>query len=287
MKPGSLARKSLWLLGSLIVLLVFTGLDWFPTIKVLNRLKREQRNVALKTRNFSLMAAGFFFPDAKEKLLFARNDSWFFRSLPRVENDAAWLDMALSALAGKARSDHILQALFLASPAPAMDLDLRLTLKGPTAGLDEWLAGQRQEIRQLCRSAAVAGQFDWSSFFSGPAYFGNMRLASRPLAIVLAAPQPALLNFINHISWSDARLEIVRLHLEPGAAISRAWIVCRGDYLTSKDSVWRTVPGESETTAGNLLIDPDSPMLWQPVDPGMVGEALKNELPSTAGRGRN
>lgn len=284
MKSRTLTRKFLWLLGSLIVLLVFTGMDWLPTIKALNRLKREQRNEVLKTNNFALMASGFVFPDAEEKQLFARNDARFFRSLPQVEDDAAWLDMALSALAGKVRSDHILQALFLTSPAPVMDLEFRLTRQGSTDVLDEWLAGQRQKIRQLFRSAAHPRQFAWSSVFAGSAYFDNKRLASRPLAIVLAAPLPALLNFINHISWSDARLEIVRLHLEPGAAISRAWIICRGNYLTSKDSVWWAVPGEPEATVGNLLIDPDSSMLWQPVEPGEVGQASKNELPSIAGR---
>ena len=64
----------------------------------------------------------------------------------------------------------------------------------------------------------------------------QQRLASRTLAVALAAPLPALLDFINHISWGEARLEIVRLHLEPGAALSRAWLICRGNYLVRKPS---------------------------------------------------
>jgi hypothetical protein len=60
-------------------------------------------------------------------------------------------------------------------------------------------------------------------------------------------------------------------------------LICRGNYLVSKPSDC-AVKEVSGSIGDNLLVDADSPLLWQPVDPGAVGLAAKNELPPVDGR---
>jgi hypothetical protein len=110
------------------------------------------------------------------------------------------------------------------------------------------------------------------------------RLASPSLVIVLGAPLPALLDFVNHLSWGATRLEIVRLHLEPDAPDSRAWMVVRGHFFSGYPSPWdlHWEKGQGD----DLLIDPDSPVLWQKVDPGIASREQHNELPPVGYRDR-
>ena len=98
------------------------------------------------------------------------------------------------------------------------------------------------------------------------------------------APLPVLLDFINHLSWGHARLEIVRLRLEPGTPLARAWMVCRGSFqvrlpIGPGPSAWNPA-----TPAADLLIDPDSPLLWQQGRTRVSPTAVeKSELPPASG----
>jgi hypothetical protein len=68
--------------------------------------------------------------------------------------------------------------------------------------------------------------------------------------------------------------------LEPGPGLCRAWLVCRGNYLTQLPSAY-DVAGEPAGSRESLLIDPDSPLLWKKVPPGMYRPDEKKELPPT------
>jgi hypothetical protein len=277
MQPRKLARKFLWILVTLAVALIFIGLDWLPTLKDINRLRREQRDETLIIKNFAVMAASFVFPDAEEKSLFAQNNVLLRRSLPQMYDNDAWLAMALLELQAQARAEGIANALVLLNHH-AVGAEFDAVNPGRPAELADWVALQYWDIQEGFGIARDPSRYSWHNIFSGLEFVRKQRLASRVLGVVLAAPLPALLNFINHISWGEARLEIVRLHLEPGAALSRAWLICRGNYLVRKPSAWAVKEGP-ETLGDNLLVDPDSPLLWQPVNPEAVGLATKNELP--------
>jgi hypothetical protein len=278
MKPGKLARILVHCLIMLVILLAFAWLDWFPTVKELSGLRRDQSDLKRKIKEHSAMSARFTFPDAEERELIAGSGVELQRALPQAETDAAWLDTALRALARQVGEDHVTKALFLTNPDPDSAPEEPAALDGKTDDLGSWLVEQRREILRNFRGAADSGRFPWRFLFAHQGNPEGQKPASRPLAVALTAPLPRLLNFINHIAWNAARLEITCLRLEPGVPLAKAWLVCRGNYLSRRPSAWavKEVAGSFDR---NLLVDADSDLLWQPVNPGMVGPASKKELP--------
>jgi hypothetical protein len=282
MKALAPMKKLAWIFGATGVLLMVVVWDWLPTAKDLNRLRREQRDAALKTKNSTRVASGFIFPDADEKLLFAKNNLLLRRSLPHLHDHDAWLALVTSELQAQARAKGIANVRIY-SDEQAMGAEFDKSATGRPDRLADWLLLHSRDIRESYQNADDPGRYPWHGVFSGTEFVRNRQLASRPLLVALAAPLPALLGFINRISWEGARLEVVRLHLEPGAVLSRAWLICRGSYLASQSSVW-VVEKDSATAGENLLVDPDSPLLWQKVNPDLVPPILKKELPTAAGR---
>ena len=116
MKAMALLKKIAWTFAALGILLVFILLDWLPTVKDLNRLRREQQDETLKIKNFTVMASGFVFPDAEEKSLFAQNNARLRRSLPQMHDNDAWLAMALLELQAQVRAEGIANARVLFRP---------------------------------------------------------------------------------------------------------------------------------------------------------------------------
>jgi len=281
MKPMTLMKKLAWIFGAMGILLIFIVLDWLPTVKDLNLLRREQRDEILKIKNFAVMASSFVFPDAEEKSFFAQNDDLLRYSLLQVDDNDSWLAMVLLELQAQVRAEGIANARVLFTQQ-VQGTDIGTAGPGQPAELADWLPLQYQDIQKSFQLAADPGRYPWYGVFSGLESARQQRLASRPLVIALAVPLPSLLNFINRVSWGEARLEIVCLRLELGSALPRAWLICRGNYLVRKPSAWM-VKEVSETVGEYLLVDPDSPMLWQPVDPKAVGLASKNELPPMPG----
>ncbi len=267
---GTLAFLAL--LGGLVVL------DWYPTVRDLGRLRRERSDLEGKIRSYALTASGFVFPDREEEKHFNSSYFSFSRELPWIEDDANWLEWWSESLRWQAEKDRLDGALLLFPAAPGGEVGpaVRLTGQGPAP---EWLAAEMPGIRKSMNSVSP-GRFPWVRLFAEP---GStlQPLACRPLALALEAPLPALLRFINHCSW-NMRLEIVRLRLEPGEPLARAWLACRSTFQIRTPSPW-VVPLQPGGVGGGLLVDPDSPLLWQRVDPGIAYRVEKIELPAASG----
>jgi len=278
-----LLRFFLRLAALLAVLAAFAILDWYPTVKGLGRLRRDRSDLERKIREYRAMADRFVFSDAREQSLFSQNAAWLRRSLPQVETDADWLDRTLSALVRQVRADRSGHAFFLVSPGPGSDPTI-LAAGEDENGLKSWLAGQRPEMLKHFRQAVNAEQFPWHSVLTGPAEAVKETLASRPLLVVLRGGGE-LLDFINHCSWSDARLEIVHVHLDAKDPVFMVWMICRGQYIVRSPSPWAIANGQ-RGVHDNLLIDPDSPLLWQKVAAGCCPQVEKKELamPSAGSR---
>jgi hypothetical protein len=272
-KPRKLGRALIRFLAALGVLAAFAVLDWYPTVKDLGQLRRERGDMERRVKDCAGQASRFDFPNKKERKRFARGRIDLKRALPGVDDDAAWLDRALPGLRRQAAADRIARAQLLVSPAPASPI-------GPGTRVSDWLAGQLPGIREGFKAASAPERYPWSGVLPGPGFGGGQHLAGRPLAVALSAPLPTLLNFINHCSWGEVRLEIVRLRLEACAPMPRAWLVLRGYYLVHGSSPW-AVP-EGAGSDDGLLVDPDSPLLWQRADPGSELWDRK-ELPPACG----
>jgi hypothetical protein len=275
MKAPKPVRAFLWILASLACVAVLAVLDWYPTVKELGRLRRERGDLATKTKNYAGLASSFIFPDQEEEDHFQRSCGDFSRELPQVEDDASWSRRWTSWLRRQAGKDRLAGALLLISATPGGEMEpwVRLTGQGPAA---VWLTAQLPGIQKSLREASP-DRFPWRSLFSAPPAPLAAPLASRPLAVAMAAPLPALLNFINHCSW-NMRLEIVRLRLEPGPVLAQAWLACRSSYQARGPSPWG-VKLEAGGAGEGLLVDPDSSLLWQRVEPGIACRAVKKELP--------
>jgi hypothetical protein len=276
-KPTRVLLRSLLLLA---VLSAFVVLDWYPALKELGRLRRERSDLQRQAKEYSAMAAVFDFPDAREKLGLAQAKIQLRRALPQVERDDAWEKIVLEDLRARAGEGRIPAARVLFGPK---DPGIEIGTAGPGPGLlAGWLIpGQSAALAAGFALAADPGRYPWHGVLTGLEIRRGQCLAGRPLAVALAAPLPALLNFVNRVSWGRARLEIVRLRLEPRPGFSRAWLVCRGNYLTQLPSAF-VVAGEPAGAGASLLIDPDSPLLWKKVAPGMYRPDEKKDLPPFA-----
>ncbi len=263
-KPARFLFKGL---AAFVVLSVFVVLDWYPTVKGLGRLRHELNELERKIRNHETAAAKFIFPDAEEGSILAQSDSQLLHALPLVENDGAWLAFA--------RSELLVMDGGLSKRIAFFSAVEEITPGQPE--LSGWLKIQVQDIGRSLKLADPAQGYPWRGIFLLNPDAGE-RLASRPLGVAMQAPLPALLNFINHVSWGEARLEIVFLRLEPDGRSARAWMVCRGSYLPKEPSAWSVKMGTGAGSEG-LMIDLDSPLLLQRIDPFLAPRIEKKELP--------
>lgn len=280
MRAGKLARSLLWVLASLSALASVAVLDWYPTLKDLGRLRRERGDLERRIRDYRAAAASFRFPDASEEALLAACETELRRTLPRVESDDAWAALALVDIESLVKRDRILHVrpIPIAPGILSGTQDARPGRAG-TAGKDllgPWIGARSAGIAAGFASAGDPGRFPWQGVFAGLAPRDG-RPASRALGLAVAAPLPVLLDFVNHVSWGETRLEIVRLLLEPGGPLSRAWMVCRGVYRTGRPCARPVAQDGNE--AGALLVDSDSPWLLRPVEPLFVPIAGMRELP--------
>ncbi len=265
---GKLSRVLLRVLAALAVLAAFVALDWYPTVKDLGLLRRQRGDLERKIREYAIMAARFNFPDEAETSLLTQADGELRRALPLVENDDAWMASARAELLK--REKGLANLILVFGKAEGF---------GPgRPGLTAWLRLQGQEIRQSFEAAEPWRRYLWHGVFPMDPAAGE-RLASRPLGIALEAPLPVLFDFINRVSWGAARLEIVRLRLEPAGESARAWLVCGGSYLVTEPSPWRVKMEHGEGDE-ELLIDRDSPLLLRKVDPLLAPRVEKKELPA-------
>jgi hypothetical protein len=261
-KLGKLAFALLRLLAALAIMAAFVVLDWYPTAKGLGRLRRERSDWQRKIKHHGTMAKNLEFPDAGENALFEKMEAQVRQALPGVDSDDAWFERTRGELLKNAKPLAGAAAVFRAAD----------TLDSGPPELRDWLKLQGENIRSSFRAAdPLPGVFPPSLVLEGP-------WASQPLAIVLQAPLPDLLDFINRSSWNVARLEIIRLRLEPAGRLSRAWLVCRGNYRTPGPSAWAQEP-ERDSGGEGLLVDPDSPMLLRKVNPLPASGAEKRKLP--------
>jgi hypothetical protein len=287
MKAPRLARAFLWVLASLAVLAAFVFLDWYPTVKELSRLRRERGDLSMKTKNYAAMTAGFTFPDREEKSLLAQERKKLRRALPAVDDDDAWPAIVLLELQSRVTADRVAHARVLFTPQ-VQGTDIGTSFPGKQDPLADWIFSDRIfDVGEGFWLANNPDNYLWRGVIPGLGSARGKRPASRGLGVALAAPLPVLLNFINHLSWGNARMEIVRLHLEPGLPLSRAWLVCRGNYVVHQPSRWEVKAGPGGEGGGNsLLVDPDSPLLWQRIDPGLAYRVKKKELPPASGGNR-
>ncbi|HSQ35249.1 MAG TPA: hypothetical protein VLQ89_04575 [Candidatus Binatia bacterium] len=278
MRMGKLARVLFRVVAGLAAVAVFAVFDWYPTVRDLSRLRLERNDLERKTRDDAARASRFAPPDDQEEEAFNRGDAALLHSLPREERVDGWQALVISDLRASASRNGIRSALgVLAFPGTRRE-DI---VERGGASLSDWIRRRPPgAIAEEFSVAADASRFFWRGAFAGLNLSRGQNLARRPLAMVLSAPLPALLNFVNHISWGKTRLEIVRLRLEPGAPDSLAWIVVRGHFLTGAPSAWDLRPDLGQGEA--LLVDPDSPLLWQKLDPGFIFREEKRELASAA-----
>jgi hypothetical protein len=280
MNAGVWLRKVFWLMAFAAALVVCVWIDWLPTLKDLNRLKRAQREYVLQTDRLNSAFSHFSFPDEKEKLVFANNADRLVKLMPAVVDDASWLAMIVSALADRAKLDHLDSAMLLTLDSSGQPFEVPFKLSNRAADdLQHWLQGLRREYERDLHVCVDRLYFPWRD-----ALGLQGQLACRPIVIAVAAKLPALLSFVNHCTWSAGRLEIVRLRMGQGDGRPLALILCRGFYQVRSQSPWR-LQAEVGKNGKNQLIDADSTLLWQPVNPQAVGLAAKKELPPMPGQG--
>jgi hypothetical protein len=276
MKTGKLVRALLRALAVPAVLAVFVILDWYPTVKDLGRLRYERRDLERKIKSYGDIAGNFKFPDAAEDSLLADTEAELCRVLPLVENDDAWTAISIFDMQSRMRQGRVPYARFLFR-WQIDGLGLETAAAASSDSLTHWIGEQFGGIQEGFSMVHDPGNFPWRDVLIRKESC-RCRLASRPICVAALAPLPVLLGLINRLSWGEARLEIVRLRLEPGVPLAKAWLVCRGNYRVTAPSRW-LVKMEHEKDAGILLVDSDSPLLLQKVDPLLAPRIEKRDLP--------
>jgi len=276
MNLGKLARVFLRILAMISILAVFIVLDWYPTVKKLGQLRRERSDLERRIKAYRAMAGTFQFPDQAEESLLAGAEAKIRQALPRSENDDSWAAISIFDLESRVREDGIPQARFLLH-WQIKGLELAAAQPAGRDALIHWTGERFGEIQEGFSLVHNRKNSPWQGVLAGWES-SPIRPASRPMCAVAMAPLPKMLDFINHLSWGETRLEIVRLYLEPSAPYSRAWLVCRSTCLMRASSIrpWETGGNGGE----GPLIDPDSPLLLERIDPFLAPRVEKRDLPT-------
>lgn len=271
-------RRLTGILAAAIPLLVLAaGLaawDWYPSLKALGRMRRERSEWERKTREHQLLAARFEFPDAGEEELLNRAEAELLQALPLLEDGEAWPQACLRGVRQRAQEERLAAALFLPGPGEEA-LEAAAADAAALRSLRLWAASQSPAIGRGFALASDPGRFAWGGVLASPGASG-WHAGSRQGAVIAAAPLPGLLRFLNRVAWDEARLEIVRLRLEPGRPLSRAWLVCRSSGLQGGAR-----PAQAAPAPGwELQVDLESPLLLRRIDPLHAAASGRRELPA-------
>ncbi len=265
------------LLAALALLALAAGLaawDWYPSLKALGRLRRERSEWERKIREHQGLSERLDFPDAREEGILNRTEAELLQALPPLEDGGVWRQACLRAVRQRALEEEIAAALFL-SGAGEEPLEAAAADAAVLGSLRHWAASQSPAIGQGFALARDPGRFSWRAVLASP---GSSRLhpGSRQGAVIAAAPLPGLLRFINRLAWDESRLEIVRLRLEPGRPLSRAWLVCRSSGLKGGAQP----PRAALAPGWELQVDLESPLLLRRIDPLHAAASGRRELPA-------
>jgi hypothetical protein len=239
MRHKNLFMKIAGILSLIFLVIIYVLLYFIPTLKSINRYKRQLKDMNLKILDFSRMESDFSFSDEGERNYFARTNRELSGKIPEVRSreDFITLNTKISNYIQKlAEKDGILNLVKKPDEeqkgAPVKGFSLRLNnVKSLTITLN---------------------------------FTGKIKNA---------------VNFINHIPWSDSYLSEDRILISAGDILPYYIVVLKIYYIDLQEQT-AGVGKDSEKSQENLIIDYNSEVLLNRIDPEFTEPFPKKELPT-------
>lgn len=98
------------LFSILFLILIYLVLYFFPTVKSINRLKRETKDIYSKIEEFGKIETNFSFPDEREQHYFLGAGREFKSKIPKIRGKGDYIDLLAAIsdyLVNRARKDGI------------------------------------------------------------------------------------------------------------------------------------------------------------------------------------
>jgi len=224
MKGKTLRIRYLGITLFFFVAFLYLALYFLPTVKAINRLKREQREVSGKIADFQRTAGRFVFPDHRERELTAAARRELATALPVVtdrEGEIARFNRLCGAIQSAAREEGI-DDLIITSTSRELDMNARLTgaETGDPAGLLTFVANRLSALKSQEAENATA-----TSPGTGPA------LARHTAALAFSADLPKGLAFLKRLAWLGTAAAPGRVVIEAAPGKPRMLVELRAHYL--------------------------------------------------------
>ncbi len=205
---------------------LYLALYFLPTVKTINRLKRDQREAAGKVADFQRTAGRFAFPDRLERDLTAAAREELAAMLPLVsdrEEEIARFNRLCGAIQAAAREEKI-DNLIIASTSRELDMNARLTgtATGDPAGLLAFVAGRLASLETKKEEAAQTPP---------PA---RPQLAEQTAVLAFSAELPQSMAFLKKLAWLGTAAGPGRVVIEAAPGAPRLLVELRGRFLDGR-----------------------------------------------------
>lgn len=269
---------------SLIVLITIYFLLYFiPSLKSINRYKRQLKDMNLKISDFARMESGFSFSNERERSYFAQTDRELLGKIPEVRTREDFITISTKIsnyIQKRAEKDGILN---LVMKSGSQELSMKAgTLSTDKKPLDDLLSFTAERLTQLREEQERVSEGQKGALGKGPsAWLKNVK--SHTITLSFTSEIKNAVNFINHIPWSDYYLSEDRILVSTGDIFPYYIVFLRIYYIDLREQAAGVVKG-SEKNQESLIIDYNSEVLLNRINPELTEPFPKKDLPPEFGR---
>ncbi len=237
MKNKYTLLKYLGIAGLVFITFLYLAFYFLPTLKAINRLKRDTREQSRQIDDYRRTAASFIYPDERERQLLAGVDPQVRERLPPVHDREEYIALFTRVFAdveARARLAGVTD-LVLTSLGPDLQSNAA-PLSSAKSVQDELLAhfgshlGELQNRPDDPLRAALAAPAAKNPFLD------IERLNFQPVYLTFSAPLPRLLTFVNRLPRSPVQLEIDHVWIGEGSAGALVLVELRVYFLDLRPS---------------------------------------------------
>jgi hypothetical protein len=269
-------------LSLIILLFTYFLLYFIPALKSINRYKRRLKDMNLKISDFVRMESAFSFSNEQERSYIERTDQELRGKIPEVRTREDYITLFTKIsnyIQTLAEKDGIL-TLVMKSDSQELSINTG-TFSTNKSTLDDLsnFTGRRL-IRLLEEQNRVS---EGQKGVMGKRFSARLKNAkSHTITLSFTGEIKNAVNFINHIPWSDYYLSEDRILVSAGYNFPYYIVFLKIYYIELREQTASVVKGSEKKQEG-LIIDYNSEVLLNRIDPELTEPFPKKKLPSKFG----
>lgn len=278
MKLKRFLIRVLGILGIILIIILYLILYLSPTLKTINRLKRDIKLADAEVGDFLQDKEKFEFLNEREWRYIRKEQKLLKKKFPPIQNkiDLVRLSSKISGFIKNRASKDSIRNLLIASDSGGAGSggDHLSTSREIKSALQRYFSTRMKEMGQREEGDLSSRQSEHRPDFSHSP-FGNLNF--KRVIVAFSADLKDALNFINHLTWGEVHIQQDKLYISRQDSWS-CWMVSLKIFFLEQRGRG-TVAGIDD---GTFSIDQDSEILLTPANRHPV-DFSKRELPRKMG----